>query len=270
MSKRIISLLILIFTFSIFTAGCGATGKQADQTNKSAAKKKEVLTVAAAADLTKAFTDIENVFEKQNNCDVQITYGSTGTSLEQIKNGAPYDVFAAANISAIEELKQKEMIFPDTQELYAIGRIGTATKVGSSIKVKNLQDLTKPEIKKIAIANPEHAPYGLAAKQALESVGLWDKVKNKLVYGKNIQDTLTLITTGNAEAGIIALSIYDKNEVTFTLIDNNLHKPLQQSIAVVKPTQREQLARKFIKFVNSKEGRQIMIKYGFTLPNDNN
>src|SRR5665647_1591875 len=225
MYKKIGMLLIVVFSLSVFMSGC-TQKKQADESN-SAANKKEVLTVSAAADLTKAFADIESAFEKQNNCDVKITYGSTGTSLEQIINGAPYDIFAAASISAIEELKKKDMIIPDTQELYGIGRIGVATKLGSTVEVKNLQDLLKPEVKKIAIANPEHAPYGLAAKQALESAGLWEQVKDKMVYGQNIQETLTLITTGNVEAGIIALSIYDKNEVNFALIDNNLHKPLE-------------------------------------------
>ena len=129
-----------------------------------------------------------------------------------------HELFASADEKVIEDLISKDKIISDSKQLYAIGRIGLATAVKSSIQVKELNDLLKPEVKKIAIANPEHAPYGLAAKQALESAGIWDKVKDKMVYGKNIQDTLTLITTGNADAGFIALSIYKKDYSIFSLV----------------------------------------------------
>ncbi len=267
MNKKIMTLLLLGSLLTLLVSGC-SPAKQPGTTSNTAIKQQEVLTVAAAADLTKAFAEVGTAFEKQNNCKVKFTFGSTGTALEQIINGAPYDVFAAASVSAIEDLKQREMIFPDTQTLYAIGRIGIATKLGSKLQVIELQDLLKPEIKKIAIANPEHAPYGQAAKQALESAGIWEQVKDKLVYGKSIQEALTFLNTGNADAGIIALSLYNKEQVNFTLVDDQLHKPLKQALAVIRETKHEELARSFIQFVNSKEGSAIMRKYGFKLPSE--
>lgn len=243
----------------LLVSGCIRTDAQ---------KAAEPLRVAAAADLTLAFQEIGKDFEKLKGAKVDFVFGSTGTLARQIENGAPYDVFAAANIKFVDDLKKQGLIIPETQQLYALGRIGLATKAASSLDVKELKDLLRPEIKKIAIANPEHAPYGTAAKQALEKAGLWDKVKDKMVYGKNIQDTLTLIITGNADTGIIALSIARTDEVYFNPINAGMHKPLNQSMAVITKTGQEPLARQFVEYVNSPEGRKVMKKYGFTLPGE--
>ncbi|WP_242857014.1 molybdate ABC transporter substrate-binding protein [Pseudobacteroides cellulosolvens] len=231
---------------------------------------KTELTVAAAADLVIAFKEIGDLYEKNTSIKLKQIFSSSGTAREQIENGAPYDVYASANIKFVDDLIEKDRIIADTKELYAIGRVGVAIKIGSTLQVKEVSDLLKPEFKKIAIANPEHAPYGLAAKQALESLGLWEKLKDKMVFGKDIQDTLTLIKSGNVEAGFISLSVVKKDEVTFLLIDDKLHKPLQQAIAVVKGTKSEKEARIFIKFVNGEYGREIMKKYGFVLPEEIN
>lgn len=236
----------------------------------SAVGKEKLLRVAAAADLNVAFKEIGEVFEKKTGTKVDFIFGSTGTLAQQIENGAPFDVFAAANIKFVDDLKAKKLIIPDTQQLYAQGRVGIATPIHSSLEVKTLQDFLNPKVKKIAIANPEHAPYGTAAKEALEKAGLWEKVKGKMVYGKNIAETLTLINTGNADTGVIALSIYDKNKVKFHLINDQSHNPLNQSMAVVRKTKMELEARKFVRFVNSAEGRAIMKKYGFILPGEGN
>lgn len=224
------------------------------------------LTVAAAANLSNAFKEIGPNFEKISNSKVDFTFGSTGTLVQQIENGAPFDVFASADVSSVEKLKDKGNIIPDTQQLYAQGRIGLATSTKNSLQVNELKDLLNPEIKKIAIANPDTAPYGMAARQALEKAGLWEQVKDKMVYGKNISETLTFIQTGNAEAGIIAQSLVKKEEIRFTPIDTNLYAPLNQAIAVVKGTSQEVLARKFIQYVNSPEGQQVLKKYGFAPP----
>lgn len=231
-------------------------------------KKEEIETkeiyVAAASDLTKAFTELGELFEKEYNCKVTFNFGSTGILKEQIANGAPFDVFAAADEKAILELEKNGIVKENSSSLYALGRIGLVIQTNSQLEVIELEDLLKSEIKKIAIANPDHAPYGLAAKQALESTGLWDKIKDKLVYGKNVSDTMTLVTTGNAEAGIIALSLKDDSQVKFSLLDEALHKPLRQAMGIIKTTKNEDLSQKFVEYVNSSEGREIMTKYGFT------
>ena len=226
------------------------------------------VTVAAAADLQFAFQEIGALFEEQCGCKVTFIFGSSGNLATQIENGLPADVFASANIAYVDGLKEKGLILEDTQQLYAVGRIVLAVNKDSGVQVENLRDLLKPEVKKMAIANPEHAPYGVAAMQALQSEGIWEDLKPRLVYGENVRQALQYIQTGDAQAGIVALSVADVPEVSYTLIDDSLHQPLRQSLAVLRRTGEEQLARDFIAFVNGPQGRPIMKKYGFLLPGE--
>ena len=137
------------------------------------------------------------------------------------------------------------------------------------VEPKSLKDLGRPELKKIAIANPEHAPYGRAAKQALQAKGLWNQVESKLVLGENIAQTFQLVQTGNADAGIVALSVALGNPgVSYTLIDEALHAPLLQAASVLKNSRQPEAAQAFLEFVNGPSGRPIMRKYGFVLPGE--
>lgn len=226
------------------------------------------LTVAAAADLQFAFSDIATLFEEQTGHKVTLVFGSTGQLSQQIENGAPYDLFAAANIDYVHQLADKKLVLEDSVALYARGRIVLAANRRSGVKVVNLKDLLDPQIKHIAIANPEHAPYGVAAKQALESAGLWEAVEPKLVLGENVRQALQYVQTGDAEAGIVALSVADVPEITWTLIDDTLHKPLDQALAIVASSPHAELAGQFADFINSESGRPIMRRYGFILPGE--
>src|SRR4030095_15210530 len=165
------------------------------------------LTVAAAADLTGAFEEIGREFQSSTNTKVIFNFGSSGLLAKQIENGAPIDLFAAANLDYINQLEQKGLIVPDTKKVYARGRLIIWTLKDSPLGIEKLADLTKPEVKRIAIANPEHAPYGMAARQALERAVLWESVKPKLVYGENVRQTLQYAQTGNVEVAIVALSL---------------------------------------------------------------
>ncbi|WP_373231827.1 molybdate ABC transporter substrate-binding protein [Cohnella sp.] len=267
---RRIALQLALVGILLFTIiGCSFGGREqapSPQASLPSTKVEHKLTVAAASDLSLAFKEIGQAFEKKTNSKIEFTFSSTGTLAQQIENGAPFDIFAAADISFVNDLKAKGKIIADTQQLYAQGRIGLATTMKSTLQVKELKDFLDPQIKKIAIANPDHAPYGLAAKQALQKAGLWDQLQDKLVFGKNISETLTFITTGNAEAGIIAQSIVKEDETRFRLIDTSLYEPLNQSIAVIKDTREEELARQFVAYVNEPESRKIMQKYGFAPP----
>lgn len=260
------NITVSIITLMIFTLVACNSLKGADSTPKNSipAEKKEI-TVAAASSLTKTFTEVGTAFEKAENCKVTFSFGATGSLSEQLTNGAPFDVFAAADESTVAKLDKAGLLISDTVKPYAVGRLGIATLKSSKVEVKTIEDLVKPEIKKIAIANTETAPYGQAAKQALESSKLWDKIEPKLVYGKNISDTLALVTTGNAEAGFVSLSLKD-DTLNFTLIDSKMHEPIRQAMAVTKNTKEEEMGRKFIEFVKGKEGQEIMSKYGFEAP----
>lgn len=226
------------------------------------------LTVAAAADLQFAFSDIARLFEEQTGHKVTLVFGSTGQLSQQIENGAPYDLFAAANIDYIHQLADKKLVLEDSVALYARGRIVLVVNRQAGISVADLKDLLDPQIKHISIANPEHAPYGVAAKQALEAAGLWEAVEPKLVLGENVRQALQYVQTGDAEAGIVALSVADVPEITWTLIDDALHQPLDQALAIIASSPHAELAGQFARFINSESGRPIMRRYGFILPGE--
>jgi molybdate transport system substrate-binding protein len=226
------------------------------------------LTVSAAADLTPAFQALGKQFERETGIRINFNFGSTGQLTQQIEQGAPVDLFAAANVSFIEELEQKELIIPETKALYARGRIVLWARSDSKLKLERLEDLAGAHFQKIAIANPEHAPYGQAAREALQTAGIWEKVKPRLVYGENIRQTLQYAETGNVEAAIVALSLSIESGGRWVMIPENLHQPLNQALAVIKKTQHVEEARHFATYINGPQGREVMRKYGFILPGE--
>jgi molybdate transport system substrate-binding protein len=226
------------------------------------------LTVAAAADLAPAFEELGRAFQATHKIKVVFSFGSTGMLAKQIENGAPMDLFAAANMEYIDELDRQGLIVSGTKAIYARGRITLWTQKDSLQRIEKISDLTRPEVKRIAIANPDHAPYGTAAREALQRAGIWESVKSKLVYGENIRQTLQYAETGNVEVAIVALSLSLRSEGQWFLIPEELHNPLDQALAVIKGTKSEREAREFAEFVMGSQGRVIMKKYGFTLPGE--
>lgn len=258
--------ILAIVVFASLLAGCQAVP---------APKAQPVtLTVSAASDLTYAFTEIGKQFEAATGNKVVFNFGSTGQLSQQIEQGAPVDVFAAANVSYVDDLEKKGLIVPGTKQEYARGRITLWTRGDSPLQVTRIEDLTRDDVKRIAIANPDHAPYGMAAKQALQTAGIWDAVQPKLVFGENIAQTLQYAETGNVDVAIMALSLSvpaaaeGATPGRYTLIPEELHKPLDQALAVIKGTQHEATARAFAAFVNGEQGRPVMRKYGFVLPGE--
>ena len=226
------------------------------------------LTVAAASDLTFPFKEIGSLFERRFGTKTTFMFGSTGNLAKQIEHGAPADVFFAADEGFIERLAARGVLVPETQTLYAQGRIVLAAAKHTGLKLGDLKDLLLAEVRRVAIANPGHAPYGKAAQEALERAGLWERVKPKLVYGENIRHALQLLQTGNVEAGIVALSVAQVPEISYVVLDASLHTPLRQAAAVVKRSPRPEMGLAFIKFVTGPEGRPIMKRFGFLLPGE--
>ncbi len=224
------------------------------------------ITVAAAADLGPAFEELGREFHNTSKIKVTFSFGSTGLLAKQIENGAPMDVFAAANTDYIDQLDREGLVISGTSTIYARGRITLWTPKSSSLQIEKISDLTRPEVKRVAIANPDHAPYGMAAREALEHAGVWESVKPRLVYGENIRQTLQYAETGNVEVAIVALSLSMQSDGRWVLIPEELHKPLDQALAVIKGTKNEKAAREFAEFVNGSQGRAIMRKYGFAPP----
>jgi len=230
------------------------------------AKDQGELIVAAAADLAFAFEEIGKEFSDSTGCRVVFSFGSTGMLASQVANGAPFDVFAAADIKFIEELSG--LLVEDSQQLYAQGRIVVAVNKKTGVVPLSLSDLLNPAFAKIAIANPAHAPYGRAAQQALQAAGLWEALRPRIVYGENVRQTLQFIQAGNAGGGIVALSVAHVPEIAYALVPDSLHAPLDQAIAILRTTRQEPAARAFIDYLNGPQGRPIMKKYGFLLPGE--
>jgi len=226
------------------------------------------LTVAAASDLTPAFSEIGQAFTQHSGIEVQFSFGSTGQATQQILEGAPVDVFAAANEDYIKELEAVGKVLPDSISSYARGRITLWYPASSPLHITDIRDLQRPEVRRIAIANPDHAPYGVAARQALQAAGLWEAVQPKLIFGNNISQTLQLAESGNVDVAIMALSLSLASDGIWTLIPQDLHEPLDQTMAIIATTSNPAAARQFTAFVNGAEGRDIMRRYGFLLPGE--
>lgn len=223
--------------------------------------------VAAAADLLFALREIAPAFERTAHVKVTLTFGSTGQLAQQIRQGAPVDVFLAANVSDVERLRAGGAVLPDSLEPYAQGRLVLATH-RSRPRLADLTELTRQDVKRVAMANPAHAPYGAAAKEALEAAGIWSAVQPKLVFGENIRQALQFLETQNVDAAILALSVAQVPDVRYRLVEPGLYRPLIQAAAVTKWSRRPDLGRAFIRFVNGPEGRPIMRRYGFRPPGE--
>jgi molybdate transport system substrate-binding protein len=251
--------LILSLAAFILLAACGRAP---------AGLPRRELTVAAAADLTPAFEEVGRIFEQATGTRVVFSFGSTGSLAKQIEHGAPVDLFAAANVSFIDGLERKGLIVPGTKALYARGRITLWAAAGGKVEITKLEDLARPEVTKVALANPEHAPYGVAAREALQSLGLWEQVRPKCVYGTNVRQALQFAETGNVDAAIVALSLSRQGQGRWFLVPEHLHKPLDQALAVIKNSPHEREARQFAAFISGEQGRPVMRKYGFLLPGE--
>lgn len=237
----------------------------------SLAQAGEKITIAAAADLRFAMDEIVKQFRTAQPDDViDVIYGSSGKFFTQIQQGAPYDLFFSADIGYPRELEKSG--FAGAQAVpYATGRI-VLWSLGRDASKMTLKDLADPKIGKVAIANPQHAPYGKRAEEALKALGLWETVSAKAVFGENISQTAQFVQTGNAEVGILALSLAVNPALAekggYYLIPENLHQPLEQGFVVLKRAADNSLAKRFAAYMGKPEARAVMKRYGFLLPNE--
>lgn len=221
------------------------------------------LKIACASDLTPALKEMAAEFSANTGAAPVISPGSTGMLARQIGQGAPFDLFFAADMEYLRRLDSGGHILKGSARPYAQGRIALAINKKTGFRPENIKDLLKPEVKRIAIANPAHAPYGVAAVEALKSSGIYDEVRQKLVYGENVRQAMQFVATGNAQAGIVALSITDSPEAFYLTLDKGLHKPITQGVAVISSSANIAQAKRFMEFAVGKRGRDILKKYGF-------
>jgi molybdate transport system substrate-binding protein len=229
------------------------------------------IAIAAAADLKFAMTDVAAQYEKQTGHKVNVTCGSSGNFFSQLQNGAPFDLFFSADIDYARKLDAAGLAEPGTLYLYAIGRIVIWTPPDSKVDVvkQGWKALLDERVQKIAIANPEHAPYGRAAVAAMQKAGIYEQVKPKLVYGDNISQAAQFVQSGSAQAGIVALSLAISTGMKDGKrwdIPEDMHPPIEQAVILMKNAKNKEAARAFLDFVKSEQARSTFAKYGFTFP----
>lgn len=229
---------------------------------------REELTVAAAADLQPVMKEIARHFEKTCGCEVKVTFGSSGNFFAQIQNQAPFDLFFSADLDYPKKLEAAGLAEPGSLYQYATGKIVLWVPKNSTIDIsRGLSVVADPAVKKVAIANPAHAPYGRAAQAALRKAGLWDKASSKLVLGENISQTAQFVQSGNADAGILALSLVlspaMKDRGRYFEIPQKFYPPLQQAAIILRRSQHRELAVRFMQFLRTEEIKSLLAQYGF-------
>lgn len=229
------------------------------------------VTIAAASDLSFVFKEIVSEFEQMTGNHVRLTLGSSGNFYAQIQNGAPFDLYFSADIGYPKKLEEAGLVVPGSLYSYAVGRIVLWTGKGSHLDLsKGLEVLRDPMIRKIAIANPKHAPYGRAAVAAMEHFKVYDQIKDRLILGENISQAAQFIESGACDAGIIALSLALAPAMTaagqYWEIPATAHAPLEQGAVILKQSKSPDAAKQFLDYIKGPQGQGIMKRYGFTLP----
>ena len=229
------------------------------------------ITIAAASDLNFAFKELVTAYQKATGNYVKLSLGSSGNFFSQIQNGAPFDLYFSADIAYPRKLEEAGLTVPGSLYPYAVGRIVIWTGRESRIDLtQGFDALREPTVKKIAIANPKHAPYGRAAVAALEKAGLYERLKDRLVYGENISQVAQFVESGAADVGIIALSVAlappMKAAGRYWEIPSDMHPPIEQGVVMLSGGKNRDKAKAFLSFIRSAEGQAIMTQYGFVVP----
>ena len=265
---RTLSLLIL----SVATFGCGSkNAKQAD----AAAEGAPSVRVAAASDLQFALKDVVAHYESTHpGKKVEVVFGSSGNLFAQLSNKAPYDIFLAADISYPRKLIEAGLAAADSEFSYAIGHLVVWVPKSSTLdfETQGIEALADPSVKVIAMANPQHAPYGRAAEAALKSLGAYDKIKDRLVLGENISQTSQFVESGAADAGLIALSLAlapaMQEKGRYWSLPADSYPRLEQGGVVLNAARDPAAAQELRTFITSDQGKEILRKYGFAMPGE--
>jgi len=233
------------------------------------------ITVAAASDLTFAFKEVGARFQKETNNSIKLSFGSSGNFFSQIKNGAPYDMFFSADIAYPKKLEAAGLVEPGSLYEYATGKLVIWVPSKSKLDInQGLKVLLDQSIGKIAIADPAHAPYGLAAVAAMCHDGIYDQIKGKLVQGENISQTAQFVESGNADVGLLALSLAIaapmKSAGRYFEVPPADYPPIIQAAVILKSARDKDTSEKFLKFLKEPSTVTLMQQYGFVPPSGAN
>lgn len=247
-------------------AACGLLLLTSSLPYDRAAGRQEGLVVFAASDLQPAFTELGVLYQQATGEPVVFSFGASGSLAQQIEHGAPADLFCSADESYVQALAGRGILDRASVRVYAEGRLMLAALRASGIRLDSIGDLLRPEVKGVAMANPEHAPYGRAARQALVSSGIWEAVGPRIVLGENVRQAAQYLLTGAVEAALLSRSLTLDTALIAIPIDPALHRPILQAAAVVRTSTRASSARRFLDFVTGDVGWPVMARHGFVLP----
>ena len=230
------------------------------------------ITVAAASDTSTALPEIVAAYSKKTGQTVKLSFGASGNLMNQIRNGAPFDVFFSADEGFPQQLIDEGLASGTTLYRYAVGRLVLWVPSDSTLDLSKLgiKALLDPSVKKIAIANPTTAPYGRAAAGTLRHFGIYDQVADRLVIGENISQAAQFVESGNAQAGLIALSHALspalKSKGRYWAVPLDSYPTLNQAAVVLSKSKQQRAAREFLEFVRGPEVTALLASYGFSLP----
>src|SRR5580658_10756037 len=227
--------------------------------------KREV-TVAAAANLGDVFQALGPQFEAATGIHPVFSFASTAQLAQQIENSAPFDVYAAADVEHVDQLDKKGLLLPRSRAVYATGILALWIPPGSAAKIDGPEGLVQPSVKVIALAKPELAPYGLAARETLQRSGIWERVQPKVVYADNINMAKQYGASGNADAVFTAYSLVLKEAGKVIKVDEKLHNPIDQALGIVAASKHPDTARQFVDFLLTGKGRDILGNSGYRVP----
>jgi molybdate transport system substrate-binding protein len=235
-------------------------------------KPSSEVTIAAAADLSSALKEISDNYEKKTGVKIKLSFGASGALTQQIQNGAPFDIFFSADMDYPRQLANSGNADAATLYQYAVGRLVLWVPSDSPLDVehKGFSILLDPSVKKISIANPQHAPYGRAAVAALKHENLYDKISDRLVMGENISQAAQFVESGNAQAGFVALAHAAAPQMQgkgkYWEVPAGDYPPLAQGVVVLAKSQHKKEASDFLAYFKTKGVSEVLKRYGFTLP----
>jgi molybdate transport system substrate-binding protein len=230
------------------------------------------INVAAAADLSAALQEVADIYQKRTGVVVKLSFGASGALTQQIQNGAPFDIFFSADMDYPEQLIAAGKADGSTLYRYAVGQLVLWVPKDSPLDVdhKGMDVLLDPSVTKIAMANPQHAPYGRAAAASLQHYGLYEKVKDRLVLGENVSQAAQFVESGNAQAGFVALAHAAapgmQGKGKYWVVPAEAHPQLDQGVVIISHSVHQKDAEAFLGFVKAEEATTVLRRYGFSLP----
>jgi molybdate transport system substrate-binding protein len=224
------------------------------------------LLVAAAANTRPALETIARGFERDKRAKVTISYGASGIFASQIENGAPFDVFLSADTATVDRLIASGRADPSSKFVYAVGKLVLAASREASPDVREIADLGRVRLRRLSLPNPETAPYGAAARESMQRLGLWERLRDKIVFAENVRDSLRYAETGDADFAFAASSEARRSGLRLIQVGQNLHAPLRQAACVLKASRARTLAEDFVKWLGSAESRSTWNENGYEAP----